>query len=167
MPNNTNRQVAALLRQIADAIERGESIAFDAMGPAFAALYERRQLIQPTPAPAKPKAPEAPTVFYENGNPRPLSIKRRVELADTKSHTYITWPHNWQQLAKFARMPETKRDFWSGKTKIYGEALRLFSRYGFIERRGNGWQWSRDFTPLQRREFAQQFRPSIPHSPNA
>ncbi len=160
MSNSSNKAVAALLRQIADQIERGESTPFDALGPTLSAvLYERRQIQRPTPIPQKPQKPDPPTIYFNNGVPSPLGIRKRVELADTKTSTYISWPHNPQQLSKFARMPFVKREFWSGSKKIYGDALRLFCRYGMVVKKGKAYAWSESYTPLARRDFAKQFYP--------
>lgn len=158
-----DRQLAAaFLRQLANSIERGDSSVLNAIGPALhALLYEDHGVIQrPTPAPPKPARPDPPTIFYDADGARPLNMtRRRVELRDPQTHKRVSWPHNWQQLAKFARLPEVKRTFWVGKTRIYGDALKLFSQYGFIVRQRNGWAWCKDFTPLQRSAFAAQWRP--------
>ena len=164
-----DRQLAAnFLRQLANSIERGDSSVLNAIGPALHALiYEDGGAIQrPTPAPPKPHKPEPPVIYFDADGARPLNmVRRRVELHDATTHKRISWPHSWMQLAKFAHLPEVKREFWSGKNCIYGDALRLFSQYGFVARRGNGWQWSTDFTPLQRRAFAAQFRPIDARAP--
>lgn len=166
---SNDRQLAAnFLRQLANSIERGDSSVLNAIGPALhALLYEDGGTLQrPTPAPPKPRKPDPPTIYYDADGARPLNmVRRRVELHDAATHKRISWPHNWQQLCKFARLPEVKRTFWVGRTRIYGDALRLFAQYGFVERAGNGWRWCKDFTPLQRSAFAQQFRPIDTRAP--
>jgi len=157
--NQNNKQVAALLRQIADQIERGDTSAFDAIGPQLrAVLFERKPMQRPTPIPEPPKKPDPPRIIFEDGSPRPMgTVKRKVELIDPVNHTYVSFPHNPVHLSKFAKMQDIRRLYWSGKSKIYSDCLKLFSRYGFIERKGNQWIWSRSFSPLQRISFARQF----------